>query len=96
MRDPANAGDSHGARVMQCLDQLAQFPSEADAPTQLHLTPEHEAAAAKVADWMREQGPVLDDEGLPVGIISATSSTSRFTMEVDGMAGCASRVCATS
>ena len=45
-----------GARVMRRLDALARFSSEPDALTRLYLTPEHEAAAAQAAEWMREAG----------------------------------------
>ena len=34
-----------------------------------------------------EQGPVLEDAGLPVGIVTAISGACRFTIEVGGMAG---------
>jgi allantoate deiminase len=34
-----------------------------------------------------EQGPVLEAEGLPVGVVTAINGATRFTVEVDGMAG---------
>jgi allantoate deiminase len=39
-----------------------------------------------------EQGPVLDAEGLPVGIVTAISGASRFTIRVVGEAGHAGTV----
>ena len=34
-----------------------------------------------------EQGPVLEDAGLPLGVVTAISGAGRFTIEVGGMAG---------
>ncbi len=34
-----------------------------------------------------EQGPVLEDAGLPVGVVTAISGAGRFTIEVGGVAG---------
>lgn len=34
-----------------------------------------------------EQGPVLEDEGLPVGVVTAINGASRYAIEIDGMAG---------
>jgi len=39
-----------------------------------------------------EQGPVLEAEGLPVGVVTAISGANRFTVEVEGMAGHAGTV----
>jgi allantoate deiminase len=39
-----------------------------------------------------EQGPVLEAEGLPVGVVTAINGASRFAIEVDGMAGHAGTV----
>ena len=39
-----------------------------------------------------EQGPVLENEDLPVGIVTAISGASRFLIEVTGMAGHAGTV----
>jgi allantoate deiminase len=39
-----------------------------------------------------EQGPVLEAEGLPVGVVTAISGASRFRIELDGMAGHAGTV----
>ncbi|MES2262881.1 MAG: allantoate amidohydrolase [Pseudomonadota bacterium] len=39
-----------------------------------------------------EQGPVLLNEGLPVGVVSAISGASRFAVEVQGQAGHAGTV----
>jgi allantoate deiminase len=39
-----------------------------------------------------EQGPVLEAEGLPVGLVTAINGATRFAVEVDGMAGHAGTV----
>ncbi len=39
-----------------------------------------------------EQGPVLEAEGLPVGVVTAISGASRFRVELEGMAGHAGTV----
>ena len=39
-----------------------------------------------------EQGPVLEQEGLPVGIVTAIDGVTRGTVEVDGVAGHAGTV----
>ncbi|HEV3239891.1 MAG TPA: allantoate amidohydrolase [Casimicrobiaceae bacterium] len=39
-----------------------------------------------------EQGPVLEDEGLPVGVVTAINGGNRFAIELSGMAGHAGTV----
>jgi allantoate deiminase len=39
-----------------------------------------------------EQGPVLEAEGLPVGVVTAINGATRFAAELDGMAGHAGTV----
>ena len=39
-----------------------------------------------------EQGPVLEAEGLPVGVVTAINGATRFAVEVDGLAGHAGTV----
>jgi len=39
-----------------------------------------------------EQGPVLEAEGLPVGVVTAINGANRFTVEIEGMAGHAGTV----
>ena len=80
----AEAGAALGARIMRRLDELAQFSSEPGALTRLYLTPEHKAAAATVAGWMREAGmqvevdaasPLSDAHVLPVPVPSQGRNT---------------------
>ena len=78
-RAPADEGTVFGARVMRRLDELARFSSEPDALTRLYLTPEHEAAAAQVAEWMREAGMTagLDAAGSVVGRYEGSAPGAR-------------------
>jgi allantoate deiminase len=39
-----------------------------------------------------EQGPVLEAEGLPVGVVTAINGASRYAIEIDGVAGHAGTV----
>ena len=63
------------------------------------LDPDRIGAAARrredvlaYAELHIEQGPVLEAEGLPVGVVTAINGATRFAVEVDGMAGHAGTV----
>ncbi len=58
------------------ISRAAKKPQEVLAFAELHI----------------EQGPVLEDEGLPVGVVTAINGASRFSVEIDGMAGHAGTV----
>src|SRR5579863_2917125 len=53
------------------------------------LSPEHALGYVEVHI---EQGPVLEQEGLPVGVVTAIDGVTRGTVEVDGVAGHAGTV----
>jgi len=53
------------------------------------LSPEHALGYVEVHI---EQGPVLEQEGLPVGIVTAIDGVTRGTVEVEGVAGHAGTV----
>jgi allantoate deiminase len=70
-----------------------------DALTAFGLAPERTGEAARkradilaYAELHIEQGPVLEAEGLPVGVVTAISGANRFNVEVKGMAGHAGTV----
>ncbi len=67
-----------GARVMRRLDELARFSSEPDALTRLYLTPDHQEAAAQVAEWMREAG-------MAAGLDAAGNVVGRYEGSAPGM-----------
>jgi allantoate deiminase len=86
--DPAalEARDGDGTTLREALEQFGCDP--AGIPD----------AARRVDDVLGyvevhiEQGPVLEDEDLPVGIVTAINGASRFGIEVTGVAGHAGTV----
>jgi allantoate deiminase len=70
-----------------------------DALVQFGLDPEHVGAAARVRGELHayielhiEQGPVLEIEQLPVGVVTAISGATRLAASLTGMAGHAGTV----
>ncbi len=70
-----------------------------DALTAFGLNPDHVGAAARTRREMHgyielhiEQGPVLEAENLPVGVVSAISGATRLAARLTGMAGHAGTV----
>ena len=70
-----------------------------DALTAFGLDPERTGDAARqradvlaYAELHIEQGPVLEAEGLPVGVVTAINGANRFAIEIKGMAGHAGTV----
>jgi allantoate deiminase len=70
-----------------------------DAMRDFGLDPEVISSAAHRRDQILayvelhiEQGPVLEDEGLPVGVVTAINGGNRFAIELVGMAGHAGTV----
>jgi allantoate deiminase len=70
-----------------------------DALIQFGLDPRHIGAAARVSRELHgyvelhiEQGPVLEQENLPVGVVTAISGATRIAVELTGMAGHAGTV----
>jgi len=70
-----------------------------DAMRDFGLDPERIGEAARrrkdvlaYAELHIEQGPVLEAEKLPVGVVTAISGANRYAVEIDGMAGHAGTV----
>ena len=82
------------------LDKLDRSGiSMRDALSQFGLDPANIARAARkpedVAAYVElhiEQGPVLEAEGLPVGVVTAISGANRFIVDIQGTAGHAGTV----
>lgn len=81
-----NSRDKAGITMRQALLQFG-------------LDPEHVGAAARVRSELLayvelhiEQGPVLENENLPVGVVTAISGATRLAVELRGMAGHAGTV----
>jgi allantoate deiminase len=81
-----DAQDSDGVTLREALQQFGCNPLD---------VPEIRRRRDRVLAYCElhiEQGPVLEAEGLPVGIVTAINGASRFTVEVDGVAGHAGTV----
>jgi allantoate deiminase len=84
----------------EVLDNVDQDGvSMRDALRAFGLDPGHIGAAARrredvlaYAELHIEQGPVLEAEGLPVGVVTAINGATRLAVEIDGMAGHAGTV----
>jgi allantoate deiminase len=70
-----------------------------EALVQFGLDPDHIGAAARIRSELLaylelhiEQGPVLEAEGLPVGVVSAIAGATRLAAKLTGMAGHAGTV----
>ena len=71
--------DADGVTMRDALKAFGCDPDKADS-----------IRADNVAAFVEahiEQGPVLEAEGLPVGIVTAIAGATRFEVAVDGMAG---------
>jgi len=86
--DPAalDARDREGVRM---ADGLRAFGGDPDAIPGIARAPGEALAFLEVHI---EQGPVLETEGLPVGIVTAINGSSRFSVRLRGMAGHAGTV----
>jgi allantoate deiminase len=61
-------------------------------PLEIHRIPRQKERVLAFCEVHIEQGPVLEAEKLPVGVVTAISGASRFTIVVDGVAGHAGTV----
>jgi allantoate deiminase len=86
--DPANLDRTDaGGRSMR--EALSEFGLDPDAiPSAARRRDELLA----YAELHIEQGPVLEDAGLPVGVVTAINGGNRFAIELTGMAGHAGTV----
>jgi allantoate deiminase len=86
--DPAalDAEDAQGISLRQALRQFGCDPTEIDR------IPRHKEHVLAYCELHIEQGPVLEAEQLPVGVVTAINGASRFTITVEGVAGHAGTV----
>ncbi|NVK57252.1 MAG: allantoate amidohydrolase [Alteromonadaceae bacterium] len=70
-------------------DALSEFGLSFDRINDAKLNPEDVAGYLEVHI---EQGPVLEDENLPVGLVTAIAGAKRLNVQVNGMAGHAGTV----
>lgn len=78
--------DQDGVTMREAIVRFGQDPEQIPAAA---YKPEDVLAYAELHI---EQGPVLEAEGLPVGVVTAINGASRFSVEIDGMAGHAGTV----
>jgi len=77
--DALDQGDANGVLMRDALRAFGGDPDKA-----LELRADHVAAFVEIHI---EQGPVLEAEGLPIGVVSAINGATRLEVGVDGMAG---------
>jgi allantoate deiminase len=86
--DPA-ALDAEDAERVSVREALQQFGCD---PFHIPEIPRRKQDVAGYVELHIEQGPVLEAEGLPVGVVTAINGASRFTVDVQGVAGHAGTV----
>jgi allantoate deiminase len=86
--DPAML-EARDAEAISLREALAQFGCD---PAGIPRLARRRQDVLAYLEWHIEQGPVLETEGLPVGIVTAISGASRFACEVGGVAGHAGTV----
>ncbi len=86
--DPA-ALDAEDADRISVREALQQFGCN---PMEIPQIPRRKEQVLAYCELHIEQGPVLESERLPVGIVTAINGASRFTIAVEGVAGHAGTV----
>jgi allantoate deiminase len=86
--DPAalDARDAGGVSVREALQRFGCNPFE------IPDVPRRKEDVLGYVELHIEQGPVLEAEDLPVGVVTAIAGASRFTVDVAGVAGHAGTV----
>ena len=86
--DPANLERSDGNGVTM-RDALRDFGLD---PAAVGKAARRRDELLAYAELHIEQGPVLEDEGIAVGVVTAINGGNRFAIEINGMAGHAGTV----
>ncbi len=81
--------DAEDADRISVREALQQFGCN---PFEIPSVPRRKEDVLGYVELHIEQGPVLEAEGLPVGVVTAIAGASRLTVEVAGMAGHAGTV----
>lgn len=79
---PEDALDQRDASGVYMRDALKSFGGDPDKVLSLRAD-----SVAAFAEAHIEQGPVLEAEGLPLGVVVAINGATRLEIAVDGMAG---------
>ncbi len=80
------ATDRDGVTMAQALERFGLNPGA------IAKAARRRSDVLAYAELHIEQGPVLEAEGLPVGVVTAISGATRFAVEIEGMAGHAGTV----
>ena len=80
------ATDRDGVTMREALERFGLDPA------QIPRAARRRGEVLAYAELHIEQGPVLEAEGLPVGVVSGIFGASRYTVEVEGVAGHAGTV----
>lgn len=80
------ATDEEGVSIREALGAFGGDPSRA------HQIGRAQDAIHAYVELHIEQGPVLEAEGLPIGVVTAINGASRFAINLSGMAGHAGTV----
>ncbi len=81
-----DATDADGTTMAQALREFGLDPARIASAAR------HSGEVLAYVELHIEQGPVLEAEGLPVGIVTAINGATRFAVEIAGMAGHAGTV----
>jgi len=81
--------DCCDARGLSMREALLRFGLD---PAGVGRAARRRADVLAYAELHIEQGPVLEAEGLPVGVVTAINGASRYTVDIDGVAGHAGTV----
>jgi len=85
----AKALDQQDVNGIAMRDALLQRGFD---PQRIGDAARHEGDVLAYVEFHIEQGPVLEAEGLPVGVVTAINGGNRFGIEISGMAGHAGTV----
>ena len=81
--------DSRDGEGMSMREALTAFGLD---PVRIVQAARTRADVLAYAELHIEQGPVLEAEGLPVGVVTAINGANRFVIEIEGLAGHAGTV----
>ena len=81
-----DAVDRHGIAMREALRGFGLDPEK--IPTAAHRRED----VLAYLEFHIEQGPVLEDQGIPVGCVTSISGATRYEVEIDGVAGHAGTV----
>ena len=85
-REVLDSVDRDGISMREALRRFDLDPERVDEATR------RREDVLAYAELHIEQGPVLEAEGLPVGVVTAINGASRYAIEIDGVAGHAGTV----